>query len=288
MFKTISMQEVKDRFQFIDEALHPNALINHHLHLHLSPAGLAYSIYNPAKNNFAASATYPNVNSQMQMDLIFSKDQWLRSSYQLVKVMFTNHLFTFIPNDIFDEYQIPQYLNFNLLDPDSFFQERNDMTLLGAQNIFCLNREPKIVVNKYHPNNKVYHSSTPLIEGLLSLYGKSSGVKFFIFSWNDNDMELVVLENGKLILYNYFQVNSKEEFIYFPLYVCQQLKFKRDDVEVIAGGILDKHSVPLVMLATYFKNIKFSGLPEGFNYSQGFAEKTGNMAWSMITLALCE
>lgn len=282
------MQEVKDRVQFIDEALHQNALINHHLHLHISPAGLAYSIYNPARNHFAGSASYSNVSSQMQMDAIFAKDQWLRSAYKKVKVMFTNQLFTFIPNALFNQGQIQNYLNFNLLEPDAFFQERNEMALLGAQNIFCLNREPKIVVNKYHPANKVYHSSTPLIEGILKNYGHTDGVKFFIFSWNENDMELVVLANGKLVLYNYFQVNSKEEFIYYPLYVCQQLKFKRDDIEIIAGGILTKHSVPLGMLGSYFKNIRFSGLPDGFSYSHGFAEKTGNMAWSMITLALCE
>ncbi len=282
------MQEVKDRIQFIDEALNPNALTNHHLHLHLSPTGLAYTVYNPAQKNFGASATYFQVGSQLQMDQLFSKDPFLRAQYQLVKVMFTNHLFTFVPNELFDPGQTQHYLSFNLLEPDSFFQERHDMKQLQAQNIFCVNREPKIVVNKYHPNNRVYHSSTPLVEGLLSTYAAEPGIRLFIFSWNDNDMELVLVENGKLVLYNYFQVNSKEEFIYYPLYSCQQLKYKRDEVEVIAGGILSATSPALALLGKYFKKIRFSGLLPGFSYSHGFEEKTGNLAWSMASLALCE
>lgn len=282
------MQELKDRVQFIDESLHPNAVSKHYLHLHLSPNGLSYGIYNPAEKNMVGCASYFQVSSQTQLDQIFSRDPWLKAEYQLVKVMFSNPLFTFIPNDLFEQGQTHSYLAYNLLEPDLFFQERNDMPLLQAQNTFCVNREPKIVVNKYHPNNRVYHSSTPLIEGLLKWYGRDKGVKLFIFSWNDNDMEVVVLENGKLILYNFFQVNTREEFIYFPLYVCQQLRYKREDVQLMAGGILNNSSPSLGALGTYFKNIRFTGLPSGYTYSRGLAEKTGSLAWSLASLSLCE
>lgn len=280
------MQEFKDKIQFIDEALHPNDLYSHHLHLHLSPNGISYTIYNPEERLFSASVSYLQVSSQMHLDLIFSKDQWLHAQYQEVKVMFSNPLFTFIPDQLFDEQQIQSYLNYNLLDPDSFFQERNAMHLLQAQNIFCVNRDPKIVVNKYHPDNQVFHSSTPLIEGVLHGYGYSTETKVFIFSWNENDMEILVLNGGKLAYYNFFQVNSREEYIYFPLFVCQQLKIDRNLITLYAGGILNAESPWIVLLNTYFKNIRFTGLPASFNYSPGIYEKTGNLAWSLASLAL--
>ena len=282
------MPDSKNKIQFIDDALHPNALSNHHLLLHLSPYSMAYSIYNPLKKNLAACTSYQKVNSQVELDLIFSKDPWLYGQYAQVKVMFTNHLFTFIPNELFEQQAIPSYLSFNLLEPDAFFQERNDLPRLEAQNIFCINREPKIVVNKYHPNNKVFHSSSPLIEGVLAAHSQSPGKRIFIFVWNENDMEIVAISDGKLLLYNHFQVNSDEEFIYFPLYVCQQLKFNRDVVEIIAGGILGPKSHAMRLLDHYFKHLHFSGLPATFNYSKGLAEHTGNLAWSLANLALCE
>src|ERR1700761_2622012 len=113
------MPEIKDRVQFVDEQLRPNAMNQHHLYLHLTPNSLAYSIFDPARVNFSACCSYQNISSQTHLDTIFAKDNWLNAQYALVKVMFSNSLFTFIPNVYFDERHVQSYLNFNLLEADA-------------------------------------------------------------------------------------------------------------------------------------------------------------------------
>ena len=280
------MQETLPSNQFTDPELGSENLGDCHLYLHFSFDSLSYIVFEPKKNRLYACWSYEGLTSQTSFDQVFSKDPLLKAHYLKVKVMFSNPLFTFIPERLFDDHAVNTYLNFNLLEPDSYFQEQSRVEAIGSRTAFCVYREAKIVVNKYYPQNVVFHASSPLIEGTLK--ENRTGKRVLIYAANLGEIEVLAVDNGKLLFYNYFQVGSEEEFIYFPLYVVQQLWITREGVELLVGGILDNKHSRTKMLRTYFNFVDQLTLPQGMNYSAALTEKSGSLAWALVWLAQCE
>ena len=259
------------------------------LHLHFTSHALAYAIFDPAQNLYTYFSVHKNLQSQIEWDSAFSNDPYLRINYTESKASFTNSLFAIIPNDFYIVSEEMAYLNFNIQDPNQYFKSSKPIVELGAEVLFCVERDPKIILNKYYPNCTVYHSSIPLLEGILRRADPDESEQIFIFSWNNHDMEIIALKNGKLALYNHFFLSTAEEFLYFPLYVCERLGLNLNLVKAYMGGNQSYSSKESNNLKAYFKNFSFLGLPPEYGYKDSLT-LFGNIGLmgSLAYLNLCE
>lgn len=259
------------------------------LHLHFTSNALAYGVYDSRHNFYTQFSTHTNLISQVDWDSAFSNDPLLRLSYLECKASFTNELFTLIPHHLFEPQDIENYLNFNIHEPESYFKASKPVIQLEAEVIFCVQRDSKIILSKYFPNSQIYHSSVPLLEGLLRPVENTRKNQLHIYMWNNMDMEIVVIQNGKLSLYNYFFINSPEEFLYFPLYISEQLKLERPHLELFLGGNSQFYAQESETLKAYFPNFYRVGLPGSFQYASEVQSKQNlGMIGSLAFLGLCE
>jgi len=259
------------------------------LFLHFSSNALAYSIYDPSLNLFNFFAVHKNLQTQVEWDSAFSNDPLLRMNYSEVKASFTNPLFTLIPTDLYEESEYLSYLEFNINEPDHYFKSSKPIIELNAEVLFCVDRDPKIILNKYYPNSLIYHSSIPILEGILRQNRDQSQDRIYIYTWNNHDMEIIGIKNGKLAIYNHFFLTSPEEYLYYPLYICERLGFNRETVEVFIGGNQIPSSKESLALRPYFQKFTYLGIPNHYKYSTAMTLNANiGMIGSLVFLELCE
>jgi len=74
---------------------------------------------------------------------------------------------------------------------------------------------------------------------------------------SNQNLEIVVLKNKKLELYNIFSFTTKEDFIYYILFVAEQLKLNPEEINVILLGAIEKESELFTILYQYIRNVSF-------------------------------
>lgn len=80
--------------------------------------------------------------------------------------------------------------------------------------------------------------------------------------------EIVVVENRKLLFYNTFNYNTKEDFIYYILFTAEQLALDPETFPLYLLGKIDEGDPFYTMVYTYVRNVFF-----GVHYSQLSSEE---------------
>ena len=69
--------------------------------------------------------------------------------------------------------------------------------------------------------------------------------------------DIVVLKDSKILFYNNFEYQTKEDFIYYILFTLEQLELSTDKTKVSLLGDINKQSELYKILYTYVRNISF-------------------------------
>ena len=103
-----------------------------------------------------------------------------------------------------------------------------------------------------------------------------------------NSFQITVVKNQQLELYNTFNYQTSEDFIYYLLFVLNQLNIKNDETTIRLTGEVDKNSAIYDMLFKYINTIEFCELPNDLNYSYVFEQTQKHYHYSLFNLYLCE
>ena len=98
---------------------------------------------------------------------------------------------------------------------------------------------------------------------------------------------MIVLEEKKLIFANIFSYQTSEDFLYFTLFVCEQLKLNPENLDLLLLGEVEKNSAIYSILTKYVRNIKFGKRPEMFDYSYVFDGIASHFYFNLFSQALC-
>ena len=78
--------------------------------------------------------------------------------------------------------------------------------------------------------------------------------------------EMIVLKKGRFHLYNTFEYFTKEDFIYFVLFVVEQLKLNPETLTVNLTGHIVKDDDLYQLLYTYIRHVEFKQPSEKFSF----------------------
>ena len=167
-----------------------------------------------------------------QLDQIFSENNWLLATYRDILVIHNNDLNTFVPQILFDETLMGNYLQYTvkIYSTDFFdFDECHDM-----RNVYV----PYVNFNNYLIDKlgtfSYRHISTVFLDYVLD---NQTDIKDGVFVCiNQKSLLICVVQNGKFKLYNRFSVQSKEDFAYYTLFVYEQLNLDRLEIPLLLMG----------------------------------------------------
>lgn len=134
-----------------------------------------------------------------------------------VTVLVNNLNFTLIPQDLFIEENLPQYLSFTNGTEISKAELFNLNYQLQLSICFTVDANKLSALKAMYPAIQVKHCATDLIANA------NNGV---IIKFVGENMFVSVMDNNKLVFLNGYPINSQEETLYYLSLICEKLKLK--------------------------------------------------------------
>jgi len=149
-----------------------------------------------------------------------------------------------------------EYLQFNLKVLKNDFITYDVIEIAEIVNVYI----PLIHINNFlfekFGSYEYKHSSTVLIESLLKETHNSDATHFYVNVENDI-FQILILKNKKVTFFNTFGFKTREDFIYYILFVIEQLQMNPEEIKLTFLGDIDKESELYEIAYKYIKNINF-------------------------------
>ena len=150
-------------------------------------------------------------------------------------VVHHNSLFNLVPKDLFDSNELANYLKFNAKILVNDLIEYDEIDGHDIVNVYV----PYVNINNYLFDHfgefEFVHSGTVLLQSLLKSAGTVSEPVCFVHVGH-RQMDMVVLSRKQLYLYNSFQFDTKEDFIYYILFTLEQLDIDPETIPLRLFG----------------------------------------------------
>ncbi|HDZ03537.1 hypothetical protein LCGC14_0127190 [marine sediment metagenome] len=189
-----------------------------------------------------------------ELEKLFQQHEIENMQFYEVVVVHRNTLFGLVPKSLFQSDKLNEYLKFN--------------TKVLATDVLAFDEvENHDLVNVYVPyvniNNYIYdlfgefnfmHNGTVLLQSLMN--NQSQNLETICFAHvNKNQLDITVLNQRKLLLYNSFKYNTKEDFAYYLLFVIEQLELDPKTVIVKLFGAIEEDDEIYQLCYNYIQNI---------------------------------
>ena len=199
-----------------------------------------------------------------ELKTLFEKHGILKQLFLEILVIHKNNFFSLIPKTLFDEKELANYLKFNT-------------KILANDNIAYDEIEHQDMVSVYIPftniNNYIFenfgafefiHNSTVFLQTLLQQKPSSKSICYVHVA--DREIELAVLNQKRVLLYNQYQYRTKEDFLYYILFTFEQLNLDPESNKLKLFGKIEEGSELFETCYTYIKKVAVF-LPKNTSYS---------------------
>lgn len=239
------------------DSLLPN---NKSLSIQLSSDGFSFCVYNSLSEQYEdlvqLSFTEKLLNPDKLLEKvkeIFETKELLHQNYSEINLIHHNDLNTFVPIAHFDEALLSDYLKHTVKTFDNDFISYDELNNIGVNNIYI----PFVNINNYIFDSfgefTYLHSSSIFLQNVLKKFDVKK--KTIFLNVYNQDYHLFVIENNQLVLFNHFSFVTKEDFVYYILFVAEQLKMNPNEFELHLFGNVHKEDENYKLLYNYVRNV---------------------------------
>jgi hypothetical protein len=253
-------------YPYIQESINLNSknTDNYIMTIQYSLDGLSFVVFDTAENKFIALKHYHTTEKNISLETLLLELQEKESlnfdEFKNVNILIDNNNNTFVPKDYFQEETKEDYLS--LLNIKHSNVLTDDIAEHNIMNVYSYDDK----LNFLNDNIKVYHSSSILIKKLLKEFsGRNPDTRAFV-NVKNNSYELIIINNDKLVFHNYFNFNTKEDFLYFILFTFDQLNIDNESIPLYFLGFIEEKSPVVELCSRYIRNIRFFNRDNDFNY----------------------
>lgn len=195
---------------------------------------------------------------------LFKKHSISHKGFSEVIVIHQNSLFGLVPKPLFNPEELPNYIKFNA-------------KILASDHIVFDEISSYDMVNVYVPfvniNNYVYelfgefifkHVGTVLIESLLKNHTIERSPVCYVHV-SEKIMDILVVSQKKLLLYNSFPYGTKEDFLYYLLFTLEQLDLDTESVILRLFGTIEEDDEIYALCYEYVKKVSIF-VPSGASH----------------------
>ncbi|MFT4612443.1 MAG: hypothetical protein ACJA1H_002458 [Glaciecola sp.] len=247
------------------------------LSIQIRLSGLSFCILNRSSNtieliqhiHLERKATPYELLNELKSTIESNSD--LQQSFDSMICIYQNELSCLVPNHLFDEDNMADYLKFNAKILKTDYISFDSLVTVDSSNVYV----PLININNYifetFGSFDYKHASTVMIETLLQQSPHRAETIFYI-NVNTTTFEIISIENKQLVFYNTFEYSSKEDFIYYVLFTIEQLKLNPETIKIVLIGKIDTSDALYTILYKYIRFVEFIKP----NYSFDFKSKLDN------------
>lgn len=256
----------------IDEAFDKQKSLSYHLVMAVGLDGIKLAVKDTHANKFIAlenyrfQDTYSFDNVPDLLNVIIGESQLLNSKYKVATCLLANNLSTIVPLPLFEEAKKMLYLKFNTtLNTDDVVLV-DDIKNLEAKNVYAFPDALKSKLTGLFGNITFRHSSSVLLESILAQNKNQTTKKVAVHVYATH-FEVAVIEGKRLLFYNTFNYQTPEDFIYYLLFVYEQLQLNPETIEALFLGEIEKNSEIYILTQKYIRTVKFGERSDNADYS---------------------
>jgi len=238
-----------------------NLLSNKILSVQVSLNGLSFCILDSIENNilFLKETHFDTQKNPIEIEKLlkeeFECNTTLQQEFKKVTLIHQNDICTFVPKGLYDENHLTDYLKFNNKIFKSDFIATDEVFLKEIISVYV----PFVNINNYFfelfGTFEYQHASTILAQQLLQ-HTTDTTNKFYC-NVSPTSFELICIKNGKFNLFNSFQFDTKEDFIYYILFTIEQLQLNTETIDFVLLGDIGLDDELYSVLYQYIRNISF-------------------------------
>jgi len=284
----------KPNTKYIDEAFNVEASENYRLSIQLSLDGFSFCVLDAERNKYIVLESYVFYDIKDEVSLcdeiskLVEQISWIQRPFKSVSIIYSNGKSTLIPVPLFDRDNLDVYANFNFPVNEGDEVAYDKLKTLESCNIYTLPVCIKEKLTELFSGCKIFHFSSMLIESLLIRY-KNQNINNTVFAnVHSTHFDITVIDGEKLVFYNSFNYRSEEDFIYYLIFVLEQLKLNPEEVKLILLGEIQKRSMVYDLLYKYIRNVSFGKLNDYFQYSYVFDTMPSHFFYNLLNVNLCE
>mgnify|MGYP001819176976 CR=1 FL=1 len=236
------------------------------LSIQVSLNGLSFCVVDTLENSIRYSETiiFEKERSpyglQKGLVALFERHSLTQKSFSEVIVVHRNNLFSLVPKSLFDQNEMPNYLKFNT-------------KILATDHMVYDEIEGHDMMNVYVPfvnvNNYIYelfgeftfkHNGTVMIKSLLKENITDKEPTCYIHIAH-RQMDITIIAKKKLLLFNSFNFDTKEDLVYYLLFTMEQLKLDTEHTKLKLFGNVEEGDELYAICYQYVKNVSIFVLP---------------------------
>jgi hypothetical protein len=206
---------------------------------------------------------------------VFKNNAELKQSYDEIMVIHTNNLSTFVPTALFDEDYLGSYLQYDTKVFETDFFTYDQISNYHMNSVYI----PYININNFLIDNvgsfDYKHANSILVEKILDA-SRNNDEKKMIVNFNPGHFEIIVVQNQKLLLFNSFEYNTPEDFLYYILFTAEQLSLNPETFQLELLGTISENDPFYAIAYKYVRKISFldvTSLQEKNNFSTAQNQK---------------
>ncbi|HEU4718055.1 MAG TPA: DUF3822 family protein [Bacteroidia bacterium] len=262
--------------EFTDAAFDPGQSEKFCLVAEVSPLSMELAVLDNITNDFLAFAQYvfrKPAPGKMAAELgnIRAGHPWLGNGFKRTDVMVATEKFTLVPSAFFDSSAIHEMLAFNHPVNENEIVLNDILRNADARIVYAVENSVEKELRKISGAVRIRHHFTPLIESFISA-NKNRMERKALAHVHGQSLDIVIAEKGKLLLANTFTFRAPEDFIYYLLFCCEQLKMNPETMELEIAGELETDSAVSGLARKYVRNVHFSARPPEMRFTKGFEQ----------------
>ena len=225
--------------------------------------GLSFCVLSLGKIVTVESVTFESqLNPAQVLDrlkLSLSNAKLLTTEFEKVHLTISNEMFTCVPDELFEDSQLTNYLKFSTKLLKTDFADFDHIDALNTNVVYIPFTNITNYIFDQFGDFTYKHSATVFTETLLN----SNRHDCVALNVDDQYMELVVLKDSKLQLANRFRFATKEDFIYYILFTYEQLDLDRESFPLLLSGKINDTNKHFELAFKYIRNVSLLAY-EGF------------------------
>jgi len=280
-----------------DELFDEEFIHQYHLLLNIGTRDFQLLVIEPEANKVLLLEDFvlPSLTSNEELihilEQLFDSHPFLKAGFwKRIKIAIKNQKFVQVPQSLFAEDSLTDYLKFNaLVDPthDSFIATTNKRS--QAVTVFAINNELKKWLTNVYPNNTptFTHQSAALIEGTME-YAKSRTDDPLYIYVDRFKLHIVSCKADKLIYYNQFAIKQFSDYIKYIMLVMKSLNMDQQSSQIVLWGYIGKNSPHYHEFYKYINNVTFGGQPVYLKFSYVFDEVQDHHFFDLYSIHLLD
>jgi Protein of unknown function (DUF3822) len=284
------IKKIKDE-RFDEDKIHQYALF-----INIGTRDLQTGVIDTEDNRFLVLEDYvfPSVSSHQELvkalDQLFEAHAFLKAGFwKQIKVSLKNQSFVQVPQALYSEEALPDYLKFNThinTDQEDFIPVSLNNT--QAVTVFAIHKDLKAWIENIYPKNKpvFIHQSGVLIEGIMPLAKQRQDNPLFIYV-DRFKLHILSAHKGKLVYYNQFAIKQFSDYIKYIMLVMKSLNMDQRTSQVVLWGYIGKNSLHYNEFYKYINNVMFGDRPKHFQFGYFFDEAQDHHFFDLYNMQLC-